>query len=377
MILCKTSATFSNTEYDECLGKQLDYLAGQLVATVKGVSASVDLCHLVPPRHKDGQTLWDMGSLLITEEVTLFYSRKSGDHVAALFDKITPHYNSGGRRTGKYVFIGRKQRYTTMKEYLTEHLHCGLFEDFPGLDWSKLVITLGGPSQASGPAEIIFTPSTSTPPRHPNPGLMTSSSVHQPGAVTPATNAAEPRDVGHVGLAGTSPPLVSTSHVIESPLPMRQESTLSEDRIREIFRQEIRSAWDPETIARDAATNALCTLLHMMDYRDRQWQHDFMPKAVEIISRSVISSLDTATRSQYELPTDADGELADPALIARGVVNTYWKTLDPDAAATEDDSAASQDDRVIIRILTYIIAELLLDTNRQLHGWEGPGRLTF
>ena len=26
--------------------------------------------------------------------------------------------------------------------------------------------------------------------------------------------------------------------------------------------------------------------------------------------------------------------------------------------------------------LTYIIAELLLDTNRQLHGWEGPGRLT-
>eukprot|EP00970_Alexandrium_tamarense_P018083 scaffold13317_cov92-Alexandrium_tamarense.AAC.6 len=81
-----------------------------------------------------------------------------------------------------------------------------------------------------------------------------------------------------------------------------------------------------------------------MDYRDRQWQHDFMPKAVEIISRSVISSLDTATRSQYELPTDVDEENEDPALRARGVVNAYWKTLDPDTAGTEDDSAASPDD---------------------------------
>jgi hypothetical protein len=232
----QTSATFSDTEYDECLGKQLDYLAGRLVATVKGVPASVDLCHLVPPRHKDGQTVWDMGSLLISEEKPLFYSRKSGDHVAALFDKITPFYNSGGRRTGKYVFIGRKQRYTTMKEYLIEHLHRGLVEDFPDLDWSKLVITLGGPSQASGPAETIFTLPTSTPPRRPDPGLTAASSAHHPGAVTPATNAAEPKDVGHVGQAGTSPPpLLSTSHVIESPLPMRQESTLSEDRIREIF----------------------------------------------------------------------------------------------------------------------------------------------
>eukprot|EP00970_Alexandrium_tamarense_P020363 scaffold15161_cov331-Alexandrium_tamarense.AAC.2 len=94
---------------------------------------------------------------------------------------------------------------------------------------------------------------------------------------------------------------------------------------------------DQETIARDAATNALCTLLHRMDYRDRQWQHDFMPKAVKIISRSVISSLDTATRSQYELPADAVGDFVDPAIIARGVVDTYWKTFDPDAAATEDD----------------------------------------
>ena len=81
-----------------------------------------------------------------------------------------------------------------------------------------------------------------------------------------------------------------------------------------------------------------------MEYRDRQWQHDFMPKAVEIISRSIISSLDTATRSQYELPTDVDGEHADPALVARGVVNAFWKTLDPDAEGSEDDSAASQDD---------------------------------
>lgn len=79
----QTLATFSDTEYDECLEKQLDYLAGQLVATVKGVPTSVDLCHLVPLQRKDGQTVWDMGSLLITEEVSLFYSRKSGDHVAA------------------------------------------------------------------------------------------------------------------------------------------------------------------------------------------------------------------------------------------------------------------------------------------------------
>eukprot|EP00970_Alexandrium_tamarense_P018084 scaffold13317_cov92-Alexandrium_tamarense.AAC.7 len=168
----QTSATFSDTEYDECLGKQLDYLAGRLVATVKGVPARVDLCHMVPPRHKDGQTVWDMGSLLISEERPLFCSRKSGDHVAALFDKITPLYNSGGWRTGKYVFIGRKQRYTTMKEYLIEHLHRGLVEDFPDLDWSKLVITLGGPSQVTGPAETIFTPPTSTPPRQPDPGIL-------------------------------------------------------------------------------------------------------------------------------------------------------------------------------------------------------------
>jgi hypothetical protein len=79
-----------------------------------------------------------------------------------------------------------------------------------------------------------------------------------------------------------------------------------------------------------------------MDYRDRQWQHDFMPKAVKIISRSVISSLDTATRSQYELPADAVGDFVDPAIIARGVVDTYWKTYDPDAAATEDDMTYMQ-----------------------------------
>ena len=340
----QTSATFSDTEYDESLGKQFDYLAGRLVATVKGVPASFDLCHMVPPRHKDGQTVWDMGSLLISDEKTLFYSRKSGDHVAALFDKITPFYNSGGRRIGKYAFIGRKQRYTTMKEYLIEHLHRGLVEDFPDQDWSKLVITLGGSSQVIGPAETIFTLPTSTPPRRPHSGLTAASSAHLPGAVTPATSVAAPRVSANAGQAEASPPLISTSHVIESPLPLRQQSTLTEDRIREIFRQEIRSAWDPETIAKDAATNALCTLLHRMDYRDRQWQHDFMPKAVEIISRSVISSLDTATRSQYELPTDVDEEHEDPALRARGVVDAFWKTLDPDAAGTEDDSRASQDD---------------------------------
>eukprot|EP01082_Thalassiosira_pseudonana_P000282 g41.t1 g41 contig1:92296-93567(+) len=231
-----------------------------------------------------------------------------------------------------------------MKEYLIEHLHRGLVEDFPDQDWSKLVITLGGSSQVIGPAETIFTLPTLTPPRRPHSGLTAASSAHLPGAVTPATNVAEPRVSENAGQAGASPPLISTSHVIESPLPTRQQSTLTEDRIREIFRQEIRSAWNPESIAKDAATNALCTLLHRMDYRDRQWQNDFMPKAVEIISRSVISSLDTATRSQYELPTEVDDEHKDPALRARGVVNVFWKTLDPEATGSEDDSAASQDD---------------------------------
>jgi hypothetical protein len=104
------------------------------------------------------------------------------------------------------MFIGRKQRYATMKEYLIEHLHRELVEDFLDLDWSKLMITLGGgPSQASGTAEIIFTPSTSTLPPHPGPGLTAASSFPQPGAVTPATTAAEPHDVVQ---AGTSPPLV-------------------------------------------------------------------------------------------------------------------------------------------------------------------------
>jgi hypothetical protein len=100
------------------------------------------------------------------------------------------------------------------------------------------VIMLGSPSQSSGPAAIIYTPPASTPPHHPGPGLTTALSFPQPGTVTPATTAAEPRDVVRVG---TSPPLVSTSHVMESPLPMRQESSLSEDRIHAIFRQEIQS----------------------------------------------------------------------------------------------------------------------------------------
>ena len=132
MILC---TTWLRSQQLSRIWNMIEYLTGRLVATVMGVPASVDLCRLIPLRHRDGQTVWDLGSLLTTEEVSHFYLRKTGDHVAALFEKITPHYNSGGRRTGKYMFIRRKQRYATMKEYLTEHLHQRTSLNWTGVSW--------------------------------------------------------------------------------------------------------------------------------------------------------------------------------------------------------------------------------------------------
>ena len=83
-------------------------------------------------------------------------------------------------------------------------------------------------------------------------------------------------------------------------------SSLTEQRIREIIREELQEVWDLEHVAREAASHAIDSLLHRLDCRDRQWQQEFVPHAVDLISRSVISSLDTA-RSHRDMP-DATGE---------------------------------------------------------------------
>ncbi len=59
-------------------------------------------------------------------------------------------------------------------------------------------------------------------------------------------------------------------------------SSLTEQRIREIIREELQEVWDLEHVAREAASHAIDSLLHRLDCRDRQWQQEFVPHAVEI-----------------------------------------------------------------------------------------------
>jgi hypothetical protein len=100
--------------------------------------------------------------------------------------------------------------------------------------------------------------------------------------------------------------------VMESPLIREPASSLTEQRIREIIREELQEVWHLEHVAREAASHAIDSLLHRLDRRDRQWQQEFVPHAVDLISRSVISSLDTA-QSHRDMPDATEEDHVDPS----------------------------------------------------------------
>eukprot|EP00970_Alexandrium_tamarense_P018086 scaffold13317_cov92-Alexandrium_tamarense.AAC.9 len=185
-----------------------------------------------------------------------------------------------------------------MKEYPSEHFHATIKDEFLGLVWSQLTITLCSPPQFQGPASVIFPiPSPTT-----LPPAIDNTPAHLPETVTPAPKT---RD-GTVTAIGASPRHLPLPRVMESPLLRAPASSLTEQHIREIIREELQEVWVLEHVAREAASHAIDALLHRLDHRDRQWQQEFVPHAVDLISRSVISSLDTA-RSHRDMP-DATAE---------------------------------------------------------------------
>jgi hypothetical protein len=99
---------------------------------------------------------------------------------------------------------------------------------------------------------------------------------------------------------------------MESPFVRVPASSLTEQRIREIIREELQEVWDLEHVAREAASHAIDSLLHRLDRRDRQWQQEFVPHAVDLISCSVISSLDTA-KSHRDMPDATEEDHVDPS----------------------------------------------------------------
>jgi hypothetical protein len=103
---------------------------------VKGVPTTVDLRRLTGPQPKDIERIEDTEAMLLADNVFLYISHHSREQVFTPFDKIWPLLTAGGRMTGKYVFMGAKTGFSTMKEYLSEHFHATIQDEFPELDWS-------------------------------------------------------------------------------------------------------------------------------------------------------------------------------------------------------------------------------------------------
>jgi hypothetical protein len=297
------SDKFSSEESAEVVDKQQQFADERLVAMVKGVPTTVDLRRLTGPQPKSIERIEDTEAMLLADNVFLYISHHSRAHVFTPFVKIWPFLTAGGRMTGKYVFMGMKTGYAAMKEYLSEHFHATLQHEFPELDWNQLTITLCSPPQFQGPAPVIFpipTPSTRLL-------AVDRALTHSPETVTPAPKTS----VGTATANGASPGYLSLPRVMESPLIRVPASSLTEQRIREIIREELQEVWDLEHVAREAASHAIDSLLHRLDRRDRQWQQEFVPHAVDLISRSVISSLDTA-RSHQDRPEATATEYVNP-----------------------------------------------------------------
>eukprot|EP00970_Alexandrium_tamarense_P003114 scaffold471_cov109-Alexandrium_tamarense.AAC.2 len=296
-----TSETFSTEEFAEVVDKQQQFIDERLVATVKGVPVTVDLRRLTGPQPKDTDRIEDTEAMLLEDTVFLYISHHTREHVFTPFAKIWPLLTTGGRMTGKYVFVGTKTGFPVMKEYLLEHFHSAMVDEFPELDWSQLTITLCTPPHFHGPATVIF-----PPPSPPEPPAIDDAVVRLPGTVTPAPKT-RGGTVKTIGVSPANPlPRVKESPLLHIPVP-----SLTEQRIREIIREELQDVLNLDHVAREAASHAIDSLLHRLDRRDRQWQQDFVPHAVDLISRSVISSLDTA-RSHRDMPDVTIAASGDP-----------------------------------------------------------------
>jgi hypothetical protein len=250
------SDKFSSEESAEVVDKQQQFADERLVAMVKGVPTTVDLRRLTGPQPKSIERIEDTEAMLLADNVFLYISHHSRAHVFTPFVKIWPFLTAGGRMTGKYVFMGTKTGFAAMKEYLSEHFHATLQHEFPELDWSQLTITLCSPTQFQGPASVIFpfpTPSTRLP-------AIDRALTHPPETVTPAPKTSE----GTATANGASPGNLSLPRVMESPLIRVPASSLTEQRIREIIREELQEVWDLEHVAREAASHAIDSLLHRL-----------------------------------------------------------------------------------------------------------------
>ncbi len=167
---------------------------------VKGVPTTVDLRDRIE----------DTEAMLLADNVFLNISRHSREHVFTRFDKIWPLLTADGRMTGKYVFMGTKTGFSTIKEYLSKHFHATIQDQFPELDWSQLTITLCSPPHFQGPASVIFPIPLPTP----LPPAIDNAPAHLPETVTPAPKT---RD-GMATAIGASPRHLPLPRVMESPL---------------------------------------------------------------------------------------------------------------------------------------------------------------